>query len=71
MRLVAIVLVLIGAIALGFRGFESQIGTSEQPGRGFLQAMSDPWRRIPPIISGITLVIGLLLLASSSRRQES
>jgi len=70
MRLVGIVLILLGGLTLGLRGFETQTGTSEKPQEDNIQAVQPPWWHIPPVMSGIVLVAGLLLLASSERRDE-
>ena len=59
MRIVGFILVLIGALALGYEGF--------------FQVAGDNGKRlwVPPVVGGITLVAGLLLLAAQGRRGES
>jgi hypothetical protein len=70
MRVIGIILVLIGGLTLGYRGFESRIRNMEQE-TGQMVATQEPWWYLSPVASGITLVSGLLLLASSSRRNEN
>lgn len=54
MRLIGIVLVLVGALALGVRGVSQLTGGSAAD--------------IPPAVGGIAVVGGLLLLAGDGRR---
>jgi hypothetical protein len=54
MRLLGFVLVILGGLALGYWG-----------GRG-----GDRGAPIPPVVSGIAIVGGLLLLVSADRRTE-
>jgi hypothetical protein len=63
MRLIGIVLALIGAVALGYQGFAFKYG--QQGGT------AEPWWHLSPVIGGIALVSGLLLLASNGRREET
>jgi hypothetical protein len=63
-RLIGIVLVLIGGIALGYQGFAPGLGQAAQ-------SAAQPWWHLSPVLGGIALVSGLLLLASSGRREET
>lgn len=63
MRLIGIVLVLIGGLALGYQGF-AQFGPVVPSG-------AEPWWHLSPVGGGIALVSGLLFLASSGRREEA
>ena len=69
MRFVGLILVILGALALGYQGFahaasEETFGASDEAGRE-----SDELS-VPPLVSGIAVVSGLLLLASGGRRAE-
>lgn len=62
MRFVGLILVILGALALGYQGFthaasEETFGASDE-------------LSVPPLVSGIAVVSGLLLLASGGRRAE-
>jgi hypothetical protein len=65
MKLIGILLVLIGGLALGYQGFALKLGTVAHP------AASGPWWHLSPVLGGIALVSGLLLLASSGQREET
>lgn len=71
MRWIGMVLVLIGGLALGYRGFETQIRSGRAAEVGPVETQREPWWYLSPVAGGITLVSGLLLLASSGRREES
>ena len=58
MRGIGYILVILGALALGYEGFI-------RAGRGAEQAV-----RVSPVLGGIVLVSGLLVLAVSGRRAE-
>jgi hypothetical protein len=64
-RLIGIVLVLIGGLALGYQGFALKLGQPVQA------TATQPWWHLSPVLGGIALVSGLLLLASSGRREET
>lgn len=68
MRVIGIILVLIGGLTLGYRGFESRIRNMEQETSQMVG--QEPWWYLSPVAAGITLVSGLLLLASSTRHNE-
>ena len=59
MRIIGFILVLLGALALGYESFFHVAG---ERGRAL-------W--VPPVVGGIALVSGLLLLAAVGRRGES
>ncbi len=62
MRFIGLVLVLIGAVVLGYQGLVPK--PQSQPD-------DEPWWHFTPLIGGIALVSGLLFLASSGRREET
>lgn len=57
MRVVGIILVVLGALALGYYGFRS--------------AMGDGQLWVSPVASGIALVCGLIVLATRGRKEET
>jgi hypothetical protein len=59
MRIIGFILILLGAVALGYESFFHVAG---EKGRTL-------W--VPPVVGGIALVCGLLLLAAVGRRGES
>ena len=59
MRIVGFILVVLGALALGYEGFARAAREKERT----------VW--IPPVVGGIALVSGLLLLAAVGRRGET
>jgi len=66
MRLIGIVLVVVGAIALGVHGFGTLFRS--RPAGNQPQAETGQMEWVPPVISGIAVTSGLLLLATDSRR---
>lgn len=58
MRIIGFVLVIVGALALGYESFA-------------LVAQKERMVWVPPVASGIALVSGLLLLAVTGRRGET
>lgn len=64
MRLVGIVLVLLGAVALGYQGFTYV--ALEAAGDVTPIRPAATW--LPPVVGGIATVTGLLLLAAGGRR---
>lgn len=67
MRIVGIILVALGALGLGWQGFAN--ATAERPdGGGETEVRQTVW--VPPVVSGIAVVSGLILLASYGRREE-
>jgi hypothetical protein len=65
MRLLGIVLVVVGALALGVHGFGS-VGRGPGPGGAARPADETGW--MSPVVAGIAVVGGLLLLVSDGRR---
>ncbi len=70
MRVLAIVLVILGALALGYQGFTyvvhepvDQVGSLKVT----TERQKTVW--IPPVVGGIAIVSGLILLVSSTRRE--
>jgi len=70
MRAISLILIVIGGLILGYRSFESRIRSVEAPPVGQREP-ADPWRHLPLIVGGIALVVGLIMLVSSSRRDET
>ena len=69
MRIAGLILVALGAAALGWEGFTYV--TTEQVPNGGLATRTRPhtfW--IPPVVSAIVLVAGLILLAHKSYHDE-
>lgn len=67
MRAFALLLVIIGALVLGYQGF-SQVVRETLLGPGAAEVR--PAVEIPPLVGGITLVSGLILLAAHDDRRE-
>lgn len=69
-RIVGVILVVLGACGLGWDGFT--YATTDRVGEGGAAVMREKQEAIwvPPVVSGIAVVSGLILLASSSRREE-
>lgn len=67
MRLVGILLVVVGAIALGVHGFGTLF--RERPTGDQVQAAADRSEWVAPVVSGIAVTAGLLLLATDGRRE--
>jgi hypothetical protein len=64
-RIIGLILVLVGALALAyetFRGERARAGSNPPAGERTL------W--IPPVVAGITLVSGLILTAAAYRSKE-
>lgn len=69
MRMVGIILVVLGALGLGYQGF-TYVTTEKVVDAGPVQVTRDKentvW--IPPVVGGIALVSGLILLATGGRK---
>jgi hypothetical protein len=63
-RVVGIVLVVLGALALGYQGLVYAAGEPAAAGRG-----KAVW--IPPVAAGIALVSGLLMIVISGRQEPA
>ncbi|AWM38739.1 hypothetical protein [Gemmata obscuriglobus] len=68
MRIVGIILVILGALGLGWQGLAS--GATERPDTAETTREVQQTIWVPPTVSGIAVVSGLLLLASAGRREE-
>lgn len=64
MRIIGLVLVLIGALALAYETFRERARAGGNPPTG----EQTLW--IPPVVAGITLVSGLILTAAAYRSKE-
>jgi hypothetical protein len=69
MRIFGLLLVLLGALALGYQCFEFVM--REQAAEGGGQALGAQKLSIPPVVGGIAVVGGLLLVASDTRRGQN
>jgi hypothetical protein len=69
MRIIGIVLVILGALALGYGGF-TYVTRDKVVDAGPVQITADREKTvwIPPVVGGIAVVGGLILLATGSRR---
>lgn len=68
MRIVGLVLVILGALALGYGGF-TYVTTEEVTDAGVAEVVEKRktvW--IPPVAGGIALVTGLIILVTTSER---
>jgi hypothetical protein len=67
MRLVGIILVILGALALGYGGF-SYVTSEEVADGGTAEVVVEKRKTvwIPPTVGGIALVSGLIVLVTSS-----
>jgi hypothetical protein len=68
MRVVGLVLVVLGALALGYQGF-TYVTREKVVDAGPIQVSADREKTvwIPPVIGGVAVVAGLVLLASGKR----
>jgi len=70
MRLVGLVLVTLGALVLGMEGFGHRYwGRTEEPGPAADRVSDGDTGWVPPILGGIAVVGGLLMLTTDSRRE--
>ena len=69
MRMVAIVLIVLGALALGYQGF-TYVSREKVVDAGPIQISADRERTvwIPPIVGGVAVVAGLALLLTAGKR---
>lgn len=69
MRVVALALIIVGALALGYQGF-SYVTREKVVDAGPIQVTADRERTvwIPPVIGGIAVATGLVLLAVGGRK---
>ncbi len=71
MRIGGIVLVILGALALGYGGF-TYVTRDKVVDAGPVQVTADREKTvwIPPVVGGIAVVGGLLLIATSGKQRE-
>ena len=71
MRILGIVLVVLGALALGYGGF-TYVTRENVVDAGPVQVTADREKTvwIPPVVGGIAVVSGLILLAGGTRRAD-
>jgi len=69
---VGIILVVIGALALGYQGF-SYVSRDTVAEAGSVRVTADREKTvwIPPVVGGIALVTGLILVTAGGRRQTA
>lgn len=72
MRVVGIILVVLGALALGYQGF-TYVARDTVVDAGPVQVTADRQKTvwIPPVVGGIAVVTGLIMLATSSKREPA
>lgn len=69
MRAIGLILVMLGGLVLGYQGLNSAIKPNGV-WRGPDVEQSDAIPSVPPVVSGIAVVSGLLLLASGRRSED-
>ena len=69
MRMIGLILVMLGGLALGYQGFAHVAGDRTDGATDEMSRDRDALA-VPPVTSGIAVVSGLLLLASGGRRGE-
>ena len=69
MRVVALALIIVGALALGYQGF-TYVTREKVVDAGPVQVTADRERTvwIPPVVGGIAVATGLVLLAVGGRK---
>jgi hypothetical protein len=69
MKMIAVVLILIGVLAIGYQGF-SYVTREEVVDIGPIEVTQEKTKTVflPPLIGAIVLVAGVALLLTSSRR---
>jgi hypothetical protein len=67
MRLLGIVMVVLGALSLGYQGITFVTRESADGGSGVREQPRTLW--VPPVVGGIVTVTGLLLVASDETRR--
>ncbi|QEL13632.1 DUF3185 domain-containing protein [Limnoglobus roseus] len=68
MRLIGIILIALGALSLGYGGF-SYVSREKVVDAGPIQVSADKEKYVfvPPVVGGIAVVAGLVMLASGKR----
>lgn len=69
MRFLALVLILVGALVIGYQGF-TYVTREKVVDAGPVQVTADRERTVwvPPVVGGIAVAAGLVLLAVSGRK---
>ena len=69
MRMVGIILVVLGALALGYQGF-TYVSRDTVVDAGPVKVTADREKTvwIPPVVGGIAVVAGLIAIAAGGRR---
>jgi len=68
MRIIAIVLVILGALALGYQGFTCVSHEDVMDAGSFPVTAEKRTIWIPPVVGGIAVTSGLIILAANSKR---
>jgi len=71
MRTLGIILVALGALALGWEGFTYATTESGDNASGLVSSEKSRTVWVPPVVGGIVVVTGLILLASNGRREDA
>jgi len=71
-RILGIVFVVLGALALGYGGF-TYVTRDKVVDAGPVQVTAEKQKTvwIPPVVGGIAVVTGLILIATGGRRQTA
>lgn len=69
MRMVAILLIVLGALALGYQGF-TYVSREKVVDAGPIQISADRERTvwIPPVVGGVAVIAGLTMLIAAGKR---
>jgi hypothetical protein len=70
MRILGVILVFLGLLGLGYREFKSITESQRhaEPNAGKAIRADENTLQIPPVLGGIAVVSGLILLVSSTRK---
>lgn len=72
MRLIGFILVILGALALGYHGFAyAAHEKADEGGDETIRERAHTMIWVPPVVGGIAVVSGLLLVASARRPCEN
>jgi hypothetical protein len=72
MRLIAILLIVLGVLALGYQGF-TYVSREKVVDAGPVQVTADRERTvwIPPVVGGAAVIAGAVMLGLSGRRSDA
>jgi hypothetical protein len=72
MRLIAILLIVLGVLALGYQGF-TYVSREKVVDAGPVQVTADRERTvwIPPVVGGAAVIAGAVMLGMSGRRSDA